>query len=652
MFVDIENFKSAIAVENILTPYKKGRLADDKKTRLPKEPITPDVCMEVLKSTNYARNIKDMLLCIAELPASEQAQFKEVVLSVFDQREQPNDILILGKKLAVASGFEDEFNAHLKMEEGAGLCSSPNKLKIFVTNKERVEKVDLSDYHKLLCLTTKDVYLYEHKNLPSIIDAPYSSKVSLANVNLCGVQKIIPQNGGTVVFTKAKNYPQNLDLSTSGRVCVGMHDTDVLQTWNCARENLVFDVGYYYFSGEVDLSYFDEVRIAESSFADDANLQLCEGSKLFITHSENLPTNLDVAQCAELTLQNCDLKKRTDFVFRDGAKVDFSYSKNLPDELDFSHCDEVDLSGCNLEYRCCPIFKKGAKVRLNHARNLSGNIDFSPCSELDMKRCSLSLLPNTMFAGAHKVDLEEAQGLPQDIDFSHCDDVNLENCDLDEQSRLRFKEGARVNLAYAKNLPEDTDVACCNYINLCACDLSKFRDLHFKDGAVASLFMATNLLMQADVSRCAEINLSLCDLQHFTFLRFRDGAKVKLDNTLNLPKNIDFSNCSEVDLSGCNLERQSFLSFMEGAKVNLCSTTLNARVLDVSKCDTLTLELCNATDAEKIIFKDKEQVAQSKLELPKRWKGHIIFTDETENEAQAKNGVERLIGKIWGKGGR
>ena len=36
MFVDIENFKSSLALENILMPYKKGRLSPDKKTRLPK----------------------------------------------------------------------------------------------------------------------------------------------------------------------------------------------------------------------------------------------------------------------------------------------------------------------------------------------------------------------------------------------------------------------------------------------------------------------------------------------------------------------------------------------------------------------------------------------------------------------------------------
>ena len=97
--MDIEDFKNAIAVENILTPYKKGRLAPDKKTRLPKEPITPEVCMEILKSTNYARNIKDMLLCIAELPSSEWAQFKEVVLATFERREQPYEVVKIGEHI-------------------------------------------------------------------------------------------------------------------------------------------------------------------------------------------------------------------------------------------------------------------------------------------------------------------------------------------------------------------------------------------------------------------------------------------------------------------------------------------------------------------------------------------------------------------------
>ena len=96
MFVDIEEFKSALMVENMLTPYKKGLVI--KGIRQPKQKITPDACWEVLKSTNYKRNILDMLNCIKELPVEEQVLFKDVVLACFDNREQPSNIMVLGKK--------------------------------------------------------------------------------------------------------------------------------------------------------------------------------------------------------------------------------------------------------------------------------------------------------------------------------------------------------------------------------------------------------------------------------------------------------------------------------------------------------------------------------------------------------------------------
>ena len=123
MFVEITDSKSPLAVENILTPYKKGRLAPDKKLRLPKEKITPDVCMTVLRSTNYARNIKDMLECIQHLPDAEQVQFKEVVLAVFDNREQPEAIVELGQRLAENSGYLEELKK--KKMPNTGIIFSP-----------------------------------------------------------------------------------------------------------------------------------------------------------------------------------------------------------------------------------------------------------------------------------------------------------------------------------------------------------------------------------------------------------------------------------------------------------------------------------------------------------------------------------------------
>ncbi len=136
MFVDIDDFKSAIAVENMLTPYKKWRVTPDKKSRLPKEHITPDVCWQILKSTNNPVNIQHMLECIKELPETEQARFKDVVLACFDNREQPDkkpyNIVLWGKKLAAASGYEAELAEAMKTKDGYFLFSAPKLDKAFV----------------------------------------------------------------------------------------------------------------------------------------------------------------------------------------------------------------------------------------------------------------------------------------------------------------------------------------------------------------------------------------------------------------------------------------------------------------------------------------------------------------------------------------
>ena len=103
MFVDIENPKTPLKVINILTAYDKGVVV--KGVRQSPKKLTPEVCFDILKSTNYPRCIRDMLQLIAKLPDEEQAQFKDVVLSCFDNRDQPADILQLGQEIAEKSGY-------------------------------------------------------------------------------------------------------------------------------------------------------------------------------------------------------------------------------------------------------------------------------------------------------------------------------------------------------------------------------------------------------------------------------------------------------------------------------------------------------------------------------------------------------------------
>ena len=227
MFVDIEDYKSPLKVEIILTPYKKGRLAPDKKSYLPKEPITPDICWEVLKSTNAPRSIKDMLYCIAELPVPEQAQFKEVVLSTFTQREQPDNILVLGKKLAVAGDYETDLSEVQKLKEGDFLMSSSELSKVCISLKNVFSDVDFSSYDKMIFLSSEEIKFRENVKFSKNLEFPNSSNVAFSFMdvpfvvigsNFSGVQSISFKQGTKVNFGMAKNLPKHLDVSMCDKV--------------------------------------------------------------------------------------------------------------------------------------------------------------------------------------------------------------------------------------------------------------------------------------------------------------------------------------------------------------------------------------------------------------------------------------------------
>ena len=77
-------------------------------------PFTPDKARAIVDITNAPSFMRDLLKLIASCPKEEQGQFKDAVLTVFDkerdERDQPNAIVILGKKLAVSGGYEAELN--------------------------------------------------------------------------------------------------------------------------------------------------------------------------------------------------------------------------------------------------------------------------------------------------------------------------------------------------------------------------------------------------------------------------------------------------------------------------------------------------------------------------------------------------------------
>lgn len=342
MFVDIEDFKSAIAVENLLTPYKKGRMVDDE--RQPKEKITPQVCMEVLRSTNYARNIKDMLLCIAELPVSEQAQFKDVVLASFDNREQPQVIFDLAKKLADANGYTQELENAKILHEGEYFRSSAQLVRDIVTNEAQFIDEDFGKYppfQKLICVCDPDI-LYvsvvfaDMEKLPKEIE--FSSQVLSVQFVNCDMKdtKILPLSNCRCVFENVRHLPKDLDIHNSTEVTFK----------------------------DCDLNGID-------------GAQLKNVSKVTMLQVSGMPENFDVSQCDNVEILNMDLKSVKNLTFKDGADVCLLAVRNLPHGVDVSRCREFIWSEGSLEGMQSLKFDEGSHVSISHASHMPEEIDVS-----------------------------------------------------------------------------------------------------------------------------------------------------------------------------------------------------------------------------------------------------------------------------------
>ena len=566
MFVDITDFKSAIAVENLLTPYKKGRLAPDKKTRLPKEPITPDVCMEVLQSTNYARNIKDMLNCIAELPQSEQAQFKDIVLATFSNRQQPKEIFDLAQKIVPQDVKLPDCNVDAKIQEGWFYPSSPTCRRYMVTRKsdfKRQKFVDYEDDTQLFCdgiifLNEYDAILLQGASkFPPFLDASRCDRIWACDANFFGVEQFVLGKKKELALQRARNLPENLDCS------------------QC--ESVTFD--------ECDLSGQKNL-----SFAPDAALSFEE------THG--LPRLLDVANCSSVSFGRTDLTSVEQIILTDVKSVNFSYIPQLP-QMDFSSCHKVSIleSGCKNLDRL--VFCEGADVSLSDVKDVPDVLDVSSCAKVELSYMNLRKFEMMKFAQGADVSFRVTE-LPQNIDVSECDKVMFEYTDASHLKHLKFKENASVGFDVMGSLPDDRkkyrlpddlDVSNCAKVEFNSYDLSAFNNLKFKDGAEVSFLNSTALPDVLDVANCSKVNFRGCDLKHFNELHFDNAEFVSFAYVKSYPQVLDVSNCKNVYFA----ENVSDAMFQ---------------------------------NSKKFIFKNRQQMNSFNFKTPENWQGQIVFADE------------------------
>ena len=438
MFVDITDFKSALAVENILTPYKKGRLSPDKKSRLPKEPITPDVCMEILKSTYYARNIKDMLVCIDEIiddaPAYEQIAFKNIVLATFERREQPYEVVKIAENIAERLMFDGTLRKlvyvadekkqawYEKPQDGEYLLSAPNvkRARVFVDGS--ITSLDLQKFDKM---TVYNSFAYKIENcvLPEVLDFPSSSSMEFHDVDFEHVKKWRFNGMRKVKLFNCKNVQMDLDVA----------QCDVFEVHDCDLQGV-------------------------------NNIILKDGGEACFDSVQNLPSQLDIAKCQKVQFCLCDFAEFHNAQFRENADVTLSSCYNF--SQDFSSCGKVKLANCHLNSKQPLRFRDNAEVVFEEVYNLPKAADFSNCSRVTSRFCNLSALDNLCFQDGAQVSFSYTD-LPEQVDVSRCSKVHVYECDFKMVKRwvfqnkkqmddwhIKFPENWKGEIVFADDVPQ------------------------------------------------------------------------------------------------------------------------------------------------------------------------------------------------------
>ena len=556
MFVDIENFKSPLAIENLLIPYKRGRLAPDKKSYLPKEPITPDVCWEVLKSTNAPRSIKDMLSCIADLPPSEQAQFKDVVLSTFDNREQPDEVLELGKILAETNGYMQEFDENREYKEGDFLVSMAKPAKSYLHLKGLgILSEDFSHYDMLICRGGTPYFAYV-KKMPKTLKFEDCVTVRLEQNALQGLENIYCCKVDTLYISGGESlYKIGGDVTLKR---IELDDCDMV-----TLNNMVFTQ-----SQNLKFSNVNNLKLANlknfsmpSSFVDLSSVIL--DNVVFDEHVKSLKfqnmtgvqiNNVYAPDVVELEnvksfAANADFNATKTLRLKNVKKVDLSAAKNLSDII-VSGSERIDFAYANFTSDSHLELKDIAHVSISYVSQMPNTLTVTNCTKFEAFRTDFNGV-NFMPSNVCDMSLVGAVNLPSLTILSAMDKLNIDCAEFADGQKLVAVGVKNIKAPSLKNAPELIKISHTEEIDLRFADLSKTKKIAIDDAET----------VWACVNRAsAEFTASRCRLVSFSHGHFNQQTKVNLQQV----KKAEFDLCEvlpeELDVSGADDVRFSTLN--------------------------------------------------------------------------------------------
>ena len=655
MFVDIEIFKGAITVENILMPYKKGRLASDKKTRLPKEQITPDVCMQVLKSTNNPRNIKDMLQCVVDLPLDEQAQFKEVILACFANREQPDEVFEIAEKLAIDSGYLplllDELN---KTYDGRFFYSAnylkeaistkeekwspewskcgkvtfcgkrakienqtnfPPYLEFFQTDNVNVENSDLRDVKAIYFRDVKNgVHLEKLQNLtaPLTVDAVFHVGLLDIDFSKCPHLKFLSLHD--VSIHDAKGLPEILDVSTVR--AVNIYQSDLLSVREFKLNSKHSGLSIFRCSNLPDNMRVQNVEMLEfvrSSWRDAENLVLKNIGKVNFDDAFHLPQNIKLQKVSDAYFPKTDFGDVKSLWCEKMMVADLGDAQNLPPQMVFKDCEAVSLRHCDLT-RVTSLDLRGVRKNLflDYAVGLPKIIDKEKLNYIFCKETDFNGVEKIRLHRVYNVDLSKAKNLSADIDIAGCEKADLSGVDFKNVPSLKLSRIQKeVNFSDSSNLPRNLAFAHLKEACFIRTRFGDMQSLKLKNIETAKLQEALDTPKMIVLQGVDKVRSQGCDFSKTDTLFCRKVNWVNLRGLQQLPKKMVFEDCDEVWLGGTNGENLNEIEFEKVKRVHLYDNKNYPKKLDFSKVEEVHLDEAHFSDGTEVIFKNRKQMLES-----------------------------------------
>ena len=594
MFVGIEDYKGAIAVENILTPYKKGRLAPDKKTRLPKEPITPEVCMEVLRSTNYARNIKDMLECIADLPKAQQAQFKDVVLATFSNREQPSDVLFLGKKLAYVSGYTKEFYAVKELKAGDFIASAVKPAKSYLHLKGLGHlPEDLSEYEELVCRGGSPEFAYV-KKMPKTLKFENCMTARLDANALEGVENIVCHKVDT--------------LSLKGRQWYEKGGGEALKRLECTD--------------------CDFITLENITFAQPPAVEISSCNHLALKWLKNFsqPEVFDGMAYVMLNeIEFADLKKPLKFHNIDGLQIHKSY---LPETVEFENVQSL-VSNADFEATKTVNFNNMQKLDLSSAKNLP-DVVVEGGKYVELNHAEFRSDSKVVLNDVTDAKMSYVKKMPKALTVAKCDRFEAYQTDFKDVGFVS-QDVNELHLIGAVNLPSLTILANTEKLNIDSAAFADGQKLVLNGVKIVKATELKNAPELIKITHADEVHLLLSDLQNTKKTVFSDVKNVWA-GALSISGDFSAKNCQLVSFAHGGFEPQANLKFEQIDMADFTTCDKMPENLDVSKVKDLSF--FSLKGVKQLVLRDEKQKGQIRNYVFDDFNGNLVYTSPDANKAK------------------